>query len=569
MIGSFIQSILTPFILLLLVFGLVACGGGGDSKQVDEVVLPVVDSIEPLAQDPEFVRSIIAASISSQSKLFNPEAVIPPQCYTRTEGKFNPCLTCHQFTSKNEGRANRMDDGELQGDYGFSDVGVTNHWLNLFEDRRDRMAAITDCEIKEYVNQDNYTALKANLEARNWKGWIPDLQDLHLGAEAFDEMGFAKDGSHWVAFNYMPLPSTFWPTNGSTDDVMIRLPEKFRLQADGAYSRDIYLLNLTILEAAIKNAKTMSVPPMDEVALNIDLNKDGQLDSSVTSLVRPSYYLGQASDTRVDTFLYPRGTAFLHTVRYVGVDEGNNITIPQRMKEVRYMVKETAHAKSMLGNFYAEEQRDKFEGNLPRYPTLGDKGLDNKFGWNLIGFIEAADGELRPQVYEENLFCMGCHTTIGATIDQTFSFARKMDGAAGWGYINLKGMPDVPVMGESQGGIASYLEKVGGGNEFRANDEVQAKYFPNGVFDRDAVASAADVYELITPSPERAHALNKAYKTIVEDQDYIYGRDANIAPFENVFKSIDTEVPPLEEVFRSGFDIRLDWSRADSQAGAQ
>jgi len=326
----------------------------------------------------------------------------------------------------------------------------------------------------------------------------------------------------------MILPSTFWPTNGSTDDVMIRLPEKFRHQADGVYSRDIYLLNLTILEAAIKNVETMSIPSMDEVELNIDLNQDAQLDTSVTSLKRPAYYLGQAADVKVNTFLYPEGTAFLHTVRYVGVDDNNAITIPQRMKEVRYMVKEIAHSKSMLGNFYAEEQRDKFEGNLPRYPTLGEKGVDNKFGWNIIGFIEAEDGELRPQVYEENLFCMGCHTTIGATIDQTFSFARKMDGAAGWGYIDLKGMPNVPVMGEDKGSITSYLEKVGGGNE------------------------------------ERAHALNKAYKTIVEDQDYIYGRDANIAPFENVFKSIDTEVPPLEEQFRSGFDLRLDWSKAES-----
>jgi len=163
MARTFFQFSIILFIVTLTL-GLAACGGSDGSAQSDVVVAdqqddtpsPVVDVGVPLEQDPEFVKSILSASVSSQSKLFNPEAVIPPQCYTRTEGQFNPCLTCHQFTPKNEGWANRMDDGELQGDYGFSDVGVTNHWLNLFEDRRNRMAAITDSEISAYVNQDNY-----------------------------------------------------------------------------------------------------------------------------------------------------------------------------------------------------------------------------------------------------------------------------------------------------------------------------------------------------------------------------------------------------------------------------
>ena len=48
----------------------------------------------------------------------------------------------------------------------------------------------------------------------------------------FDDEGFdhAPDGTPtgWRAFAYMPLPSTFWPANGSTDDVLIRLPEAYR-----------------------------------------------------------------------------------------------------------------------------------------------------------------------------------------------------------------------------------------------------------------------------------------------------------------------------------------------------
>ncbi len=513
-----------------------------------------------LMEDPEFVQAILDGSVSSQSQMYNPEGVIPPQCYTRTEGHFNPCYTCHQDTPVGEGRANRINDGELQGDYGFSDIGVTNHWLNLFQDRTDRINAISDSVIDDYVNQDNYSQLALDLADDGWRGWYPDLENLHLSAAAFDEMGFALDGSEWVAFNYMPLPSTFWPTNGSTDDVMIRLPEKFRQTEDGVYDRNIYILNLSVVEAAIKNFTTLSIPTMNEQVMGIDINADGELTDSVSVLRRPTQYFGAASDERVFTFLYPLYTEFLHSVRYLGVDDNGDVYTPPRMKELRYMVKAEFFSKSTLGNFYAEEQLDKREGNLPRYPSLGDDGLDNKFGWNIVGFIEDAQGELRPQVYEENFFCMGCHTTIGATVDQTFSFARKIDGAGGWGYINLRGMPDVPTFGEDEGTILTYLDRVGGGNEFRANEEVQSRYFNNGELDRDAVEAAADVYELIVPSAERARALNKAYYTIVEDQDFIYGRDANITPAENVFIEVNTEIPPLEEEFRQVFDIRLDWS---------
>ena len=53
--------------------------------------------------------------------------------------------------------------------------------------------------------------------------FVFQIENLQLGAGAFDEQGFALDGSHLVSFNYKPLPSAFWPTNGSTDDVMVRL----------------------------------------------------------------------------------------------------------------------------------------------------------------------------------------------------------------------------------------------------------------------------------------------------------------------------------------------------------
>jgi len=58
------------------------------------------------------------------------------------------------------------------------------------------------------------------------------------------------------------------------------------------------------------------------------------------------------------------------------------------------------------------------------------------------------------------------------TIDKTFSFARKRDGVPGWGYLALRGMPDAPNRGERRGEIATYLERVVGGSEFRSNPEM-------------------------------------------------------------------------------------------------
>jgi hypothetical protein len=490
--------------------------------------------------------------------VFNTEAIIPPQCYTRTEGQFNPCYVCHQ--SPIRGRENVMSDGALQVAYSFSDVGMTNHWENLFEDRTEAVAAISDAEILDWVDQDNYSSLPDRLREAGFEGWIPDLDNLELAAAAFDEDGFALDGSQWVAFNYKPLPSTFWPTNGSTDDVMIRLPETFRTDAAGRYSRDVYRANLAIVEAGVKGLGSVTTNPLDEHAVGVDLDGDGALGVAREVAARKSY-VGAAADAFLDTFLYPEGTEFLHTVRYLGFDAAGRIVPSTRMKEVRYMRKWVAYRKSVYARGYQLEAFAKELGNLPSYTYLGDHGLDNGFGWALHGFIEDRDGELRSLTYEENLFCMGCHTSIGATIDKTFSFPRKVDGAAGWGYIDLEGMPDAPNRGEQRGEIATYLERVGGGGEFRSNLEMEQRWFePDGTLDTAALARAKDVYELITPSRERALALNKTYRVIVAEQDFIYGRDATVGAPANVYERIDNETAPtLPAALFFSWDIRLDW----------
>lgn len=489
---------------------------------------------------------------------FNYEAVIPPQCYTKTEGKYNPCYVCHQ--NEVEGRENKMNDGGLQLEYSFSEVGETNHWHNLFEDRSKQVAVISDQEIDQWIRQDNYSVLAPKLKAAGFKGWIPDLKNLQHGAAAFDEYGFAKDGSHWVAFNYKPFPSTFWPTNGATDDVMIRLHERFRTNEDGDYSQDIYMANLAIIEAKVKGFDSITTIPVDENKIGVDLNNDGKL-GLIDTITKLDSYVGAAKNTFIDTYLYPVGTEFLHTVRYVGMNTRNEVTTSTRMKEVRYMKKWVDSNKTTYERGYFLEGLAKERGELPLFKLLGDHGLDNEFAWSVQGFIEGHDGQLRTLSYEENLACMGCHASIGATIDKTFSLPRKVDGAAGWGYINLKGMADVPNMGEKKGEIATYFERVGGGGEFRSNPEMFARWFnQDGTVNAAAVNQAADVYELITPSLERARELNKAYRVLVAEQKFIYGRDATVVPPFNVYAEIDNKTAPtLPERLHFDWDIRLDW----------
>lgn len=532
--------------------------------------LSAPDELIMALRETEGVLSPTLPGIHPVAAAFNEEAPIPPQCYTKTDGQFNPCYVCHQ--NYIPGRENRMNDADLQIAYSFSDLGMTNHWHNLFEDRSKEVAKISDEEILDWIDDDNYSDLAPALEEAGFKGWIPDLKDLQKGAAAFDEFGFAKDGSHWVAFNYKPLPSTFWPTNGSTDDVMIRLPAPFRETAEGDYSLDVYRANLAVLEASLKGFDGISSLPVDEREVGVDLDGDGK-HGIVRYISEVESFVGRAADRYNTSYMYPRGIEFLHTVRYVGIGEGGEITVSKRMKEVRYMRKWKDSLKMAYQRSYQLEDFSKEAGNLPQYALIGDWGLDNGFGWSVQGFIEGVNGQLRTATYEENLFCMGCHTSIGATIDKTFSFPRKVDGADGWGYIDLRGMPDAPSYGEVDGEILTYLERVGGGGEFRSNPEMFERWFDadSGRVDRIKVENAKDVYELITPSRERALELNKAYRVIVADQDFIYGRDATVMPPVNVYEHVDNETAPVlpAEFFRE-WDIRLQWDAAKNQvAGTQ
>jgi hypothetical protein len=509
------------------------------------------NSVYPYSEGDE----IPALAYMEHNEVYNPESVIPPQCYTKTNGKNNPCYACHQSYDSSENRPNQMGDGTLQGNYEFSDVGLSNSWKNLFVDRRELIAGISDEAILDYIGEDNYTVSTAN-------GLPAEMQikQLSYPAKAFGEHGIANDGSGWVAYNYKPFPSTFWPTNGSTGDAMIRLPAAFQ-QLNGEYSEDVYLANLTLLEMALKDVNTLAVPALDEQTIGQDLNGDDTLTDNITRIQRQSHYVGDASAIALSFQLYPQGTELLHTVRYIGVDDNGGIYNAPRMKEVRYMQKALFRTKESLASAYYAEAKDKAFEKLPQTRYLGaEKGIDNGFGWTLNAYIEDAQGQLRPQHEQELAFCNGCHKTVGSTFDQTFSFARKVPGAKGWGYINLHEMEDVPNINEQEGEFLTYMKRVGGGDEFRQNAEMLARLFTDdGELNEAKVKQANSVYELITPSPERALALNKAYQTIVREQSYLFGRDATITEAANVLSEIDAEQPPLLPEHRYHWDMRLDW----------
>ena len=104
------------------------------------------------------------------------------------------------------------------------------------------------------------------------------------------------------------------------------------------------------------------------------------------------------------------------------------------------------------------------------------------------------------------------------------------------------------------------MERVQAGDEFRQNAEMIERWFnQDGILKYKKIEALPSIYELITPSKERALALNKAYLSIVKEQSFLFGRDAVITPNQNVFEHIDNEVPPLHKQHRYEWDIRLAW----------
>jgi hypothetical protein len=514
----------------------------------------------------------LAFARDSESRTVNWEASVPAACYTKTDGLSNPCWVCHTVGT----HPNDLVDFQLQEEYAFSDVALTNHWSHLFEDRSAEEAAISDAAIRDWLKGDNYTPLRKALSAEvvpasEYPGFRPDL-DLGLG---FDEHGFARDGSGWRALRYKPFPGTFWPTNGSIDDVFVRLPKPFRTRG-GELHRGIARANLSILEAAIAadphvtddDALVRAIEPLDETELAIDLNRDGRAAGLVSELRGlPSHYVGDASAVPVQRYTHPAGVEYLHTVRYVDPDSSTGHSV--RMKELRWSRKDRVLDPWARLEAYRAEDDDKAEGLVPVFTGRPEIGLSNDFGWRLSGFIEDAQGRLRLQTDEEQRYCMGCHSAIGVTVDQTFTLARKVPGAKGWAYQDLKGLKDVPQAGHAHPEILTYFERVRGGDEFRANQEILERFFDaEGSVRTEEVLRASpggdkDLRFLVMPSERRALDLAKAYRVLVGRQRWDLGRDVVLGGASTrVFREIengDTELGQAGRVFLDG-NVWLDWS---------
>lgn len=487
----------------------------------------------------------------------NREANVAAQCYADVRDGSNPCWTCHTIGVD----PHSLVDADLQSEYSFSDAAKKNAWTGMFADRRAEIAAIPDEEILRHVREDNYGELRRALAAKaDYPGFVPDL-DLEAG---FDEEGYARDGSGWRALRYKPFPGAFWPTNsGSAGEVYMRLPAKLRAGRDGRPSRAIESANWAILEAAL--AATPGVPderlerevgPADEAAAGIDLDGDGRAAGVVTRVHGlPARYAGAAAEQPVRRYVLPAGVEILHPVRYLDPDAPR--LAGRRMKELRYARKVEELDAWALGAAYQREADEKEEGKVPVYRGGPEVGLRNAFGWQLQGFIEDAAGRLRLQSAEEHRFCMGCHGAVGAALDSTFSFARKVPGAAGWRVQDLAGIPDVPQAGHADPEVLTYLRRAGGGDDFRGNAEMWARFFPGGALDEQAVRSAKDMAALVTPSRPRALLLDKAYLALVRAQRFDLGRDPVIEPLLRARDVVPEERTGLGEARRTFADGRL------------
>lgn len=491
--------------------------------------------------------------------LTNRTPYVPPQCYTKTRDEdgrvHNPCYVCHQASVP----PNYADDADLQLAYDFSPPAQVNPWTNLFVDRREAIAGIDDEEILSWVRRSNYldgngepilakklehppAAWDVNDNGR-WDGWTPDV------AFRFDKRGFDRtvDGSYtgWRAYSYAPFPGTFWPTNGSFGDALIRLPPAFRESAGGTFDRGIYEVNLAIAES-LAARHDVEIAATDERPLGEDLDGDGRLGEARTVRFRwvpgreEMHWVGRAGamqkrgELHLSAGLFPEGTELAHSVRYLDVREGK-VTPSARMKELRYMVKPGWLSWGKLELNASRDAREKeFSANKPRtFAGNAETGIGNRAGWRMQAFIEDAKGELRPQSREEHAFCIGCHSGIGATTDSTFSFARKVPGERGWSSQTLEGMAE-PIRGDGLAEYAHYLAENGATDEFRANP----------------VPHRGSVEELLLPSPDRALALDKAYLLIVREQSFVRGRDAVLAPLGTVHRSL----PESEEPVATGID---------------
>lgn len=487
-------------------------------------------------------------------------AYIPSQCYAKTQTRAgkrarNPCYTCHTASAA----PNYVGDGNLQLARSLPRGALTNPWSNLNAPALARVPAPSHDELLRLVRTSNYLvdgritladklrSLPKNWDGQGdgkWDGFVPDVW-YRFDAQGFDHR---PDGTPngWRAFTAFPLPGAFLPTNGSAGDVLIRLDAVLQQNATGAPDAEVYVANLAIVEALITRAD-VPIDPLDEHQLGVDLDLDGRLGVARRVVFRasargrtPMHYAGKAraleasGEFPIAPGLFPIGTEFFHTVRYLDVTDTGEVVPAAHLKELRYARKMRWYDASDLKAIIEGEAREQSKTEDGSHPVLWsfDRGIDNGQGWYLQGFIEAADGSLRPQTFEESAYCAGCHGGVGRTSDSIFSFARKLPPSApshGWFHFTQRGLSGVsePRFRNGAYEYSQYLEQAQAGDDFGENDEVLRRFFD----EHGAIRSAAlaqlhnDVTLLLLPSPERALALDRAYLATTREQSFVHGRD--------------------------------------------
>ncbi|GGO73591.1 hypothetical protein [Bowmanella pacifica] len=525
-------------------------------------------------------HSAQASSAQYVNKLSHATPYIPPQCYTdpvvNSTLTTNPCYACHT----NSKRPNLLNDTDVQQAYSFPEKALLNPWLNMYKDRQKQIAAIADKDILNYVREDNYLDDKGEIKLAQrltkqalafdqnnngrWDGYLPDSYFN------FDQQGFdrspAGEYTGWRSYAYYPMPGSFMPTNGSTDDVSIRLAEVLRQNEQGQFDLTVYKTNLAIVEALIRE-QDIPIDPVDEHLFSVDLDKDGQL--GMASKVKYDWaplekrwmsYVGKArlaqknGDLHLAAKLFPEGTEFLHSVRYLDVNAQQQIAMAPRMKELRYARKDQWLTYYQLEVIVADEikERHDFPSRTKLLRGDAERGVQIAQGWTYQGFIEDKQGELRPQTFEEHGTCAGCHSGMGALVDTTLSFYRKLpadnfqQGWYHWQQKSLAGLPEPRRESDGEYEYSYYLKQNPTGDEFRANQEVQDKFFDSKGRPKAAMFARLnqDISTLLMPSIERALALNKAYKLIVDEQSFHQGRDAVLAPLDKVLhKQVEANQP--------------------------
>lgn len=116
---------------------------------------------------------------------------------------------------------------------------------------------------------------------------------------------------------------------------------------------EIYKTNLAILESVIKQ-ESITTELIDESVSGLDLDGNGKLE--ITNQFKYNWptksieYVGLAKhyqttkEISVAGGLFPVGTEFLHSVRYIDWDTAANTSkLSNRIKELRYAVKKNGH----------------------------------------------------------------------------------------------------------------------------------------------------------------------------------------------------------------------------------